>query len=132
MKDFDKWHPFKKKLDAKQSLPNFSPRDIWWCSVGINVGFEIYGKSQIFSRPVLIIRKFGPQTFLGAPLTTSEKPGYYRVPYMLEQKSGFVLLDQIRTYDARRLMNEAPIQRMHPNAFKSLKREIISRFDLES
>src|SRR3989339_695352 len=113
-KDFDGWHPLKKQLDAKTGLPTFKEREIWWCSVGVNVGFELYGKGQVFTRPVLVIRKFGASTFFGAPLTTSIKPGYYRIPYILQGKQGFVVLDQTRTYDARRLVNTRPIQRMHP------------------
>ena len=132
MKDFNKWHPLKKQLDAKERVPTFAEREIWWCSVGANVGYEIFGKSRVFTRPVLVIRKFGDFTFLGAPLTTSHKRGYYRIPYRLEEKDGFVLLDQIRTYDARRLVNEDCIQKMHPKAFNEIKRAMITRFNLQS
>ncbi len=131
-KDFDGWHPIKKRLDEKTGLPTFKEREIWWCSVGVNVGFELYGKGQVFTRPVLIIRKFGATTFLGAPLTSSQKPGYYRVPYVLQEKPGFVVLDQIRTYDARRLVNLQPIQRMHPTEFAKIKQAIKTCFDLSS
>lgn len=130
MKDFNAWHPVKKKIDKKANLPTFKEREIWWCSVGVNVGFEIFGKDRFFTRPVLVIRKFGYSTFLGAPLTSSPKTGYYRKPYHLDGKDGFVLLDQIRTYDARRLLNDDCIQRMHPNEFKKIKQAMKTCFDL--
>ena len=130
MKDFDRWHPTKRNLDARTGLPNFKERAIWWCSVGINIGFEIYGKGDVFTRPVLIIRKFDASTFLGAPLTTSQTEGYYRAPYILNGKNEFVLLNQIRTYDARRSVNNSPMQKMHPNASTKIKQAMVACFDL--
>ena len=124
-KKFDEWHPFKKKLDEKDNPPTFSEREIWWCSVGVNIGYEIFGKSTIFTRPVLIIRKLSSFTFLGAPMTTSKKGGYYRIPYNTGDKDGYVLLDQIRVFDARRLVNDRYIQKMHPNEFKKIKQAMI-------
>jgi mRNA interferase MazF len=129
-KDFHVWNPLKVQLDAKKVLPTFREREIWWCSVGVNIGFEMYGKGQVFTRPVLIIRKFGISTFLGAPLTSSLKPGYYRVPYVLQGKQGFLVLDQIRTYDARRLVNTQPIQKMHPSEFEKIKQAMKACFNL--
>ena len=130
VKDFDSWNKTKQNLDAKESLPTFAEREVWWCSVGANIGFEIFGKSKVFTRPVLVVRKFGPSTFLGVPLTTSKKKGYYRVPYKLQDKDGFLLLDQIRAYDARRLVNQEYIQKMHTTEFKKLKQAIKTCFNL--
>ncbi|MGB0720224.1 MAG: type II toxin-antitoxin system PemK/MazF family toxin [Bdellovibrionales bacterium] len=130
MKDFETWHRLKQILDNKDGIPTFSEREIWWCSVGANIGFEIYGKGKVFTRPVIVIRKFGKSTFLGAPLTSNPKEGYYRYPYKLLDQNGMIVLDQIRTYDAKRLVNTQCIQKVHPSEFAKIKRAIKTRFNL--
>lgn len=58
MKDFDSWFVLKPKLDAKESKPPLvSERDIWWLSIGENVGSEIDGKSELHSRPAIVFKK---------------------------------------------------------------------------
>ncbi len=63
-KDFDGWIDLKKLLSSKNP-PTFQEREIWWCSIGINVGFEIDGKNDKYLRPVLIFRKFNKNIFFG-------------------------------------------------------------------
>jgi hypothetical protein len=45
-KDFDKWNTEKKIVDAKivNTELFFYAREIWWCSVGLNVGVEAVRK----------------------------------------------------------------------------------------
>ena len=55
---FFEWIGLKQKLhQGTQSPPLVSAGDIWWASVGENVGSEINGKSKLFSRPVIIFKK---------------------------------------------------------------------------
>ena len=72
-KDFDGWNPIKKSLDDTKSTPTFKEREIWWCSVGINIGHESDGKNELYHRPVLIIRKFSKRLFWGIPTTSQNK-----------------------------------------------------------
>jgi hypothetical protein len=59
-KDFDGWIKKKKSLheSSKEKAAYFYEREIWWCSIGINIGFEQDGKNEHFERPVLVLRKF--------------------------------------------------------------------------
>ena len=119
-KDYDTWFPQKKKLDHKKNPPSFKEREVWWCQVGVNVGYEIFGKSKAFTRPVLVLKKFSQFTFLGAPMSTT-KPRYnLHVPMEVDGKKGIVRLDQVRTYDSRRLQ-QSPIQRIPQAQFKKIK-----------
>ena len=59
MKDFDKWNEKKKKVHNHRKNKFYHPRDIWWCSLGLNVGFEQDGTGKEFQRPVLILRGLG-------------------------------------------------------------------------
>lgn len=128
VKDFCGWHVLKQELDKGERLPTFHEREIWWCSIGLNIGFELFGKSKVFSRPVLVIRKFGQATFLGVPLTTSAKKGYYRYPYEVGDKKGSLIFDQVRTYDARRLRNV--IEKVPEPRFEKIKQAMKACFNL--
>ena len=74
MKDFDTWNVHKKRIDSSNKLRYFHTREVWWTYLGINVGYEQDGKNGDFVRPIVILRKFNKQIFLGIPLTTKSKP----------------------------------------------------------
>ena len=39
-KDFDTWNALKKHIDRKRFLAFVHAREVWWCSLGLNVGTE--------------------------------------------------------------------------------------------
>ena len=102
-KDFDAWNGRKKNINDGNT--NFyHERDIRWCSLGINIGFEQDGTNEEFSRPVLIVRGFSRQVCLILPLTTSKKKNKFHFSIgKVEDREAFVILSQIRLIDARRL-----------------------------
>ena len=71
----------------------------------MNVGNEVFGKSQDYTRPVLVVRRFNRDLFLGVPLTStlSGSPYYHEITFKGNRQS--VLLRQIRTFDSRRVYN---------------------------
>ncbi len=62
------WFKIKIVLWDKKSHIVFKQGDIWWCSLGINIGEEMFGKGARFTRPVLVFRKFTSNSFLGLPI----------------------------------------------------------------
>jgi hypothetical protein len=68
-KDFDTWNNLKKEIHTKDIRRFCDPREIWWCSIGINIGSEEDGKNKLFERPVLIIRVFNRHMVRIVPLT---------------------------------------------------------------
>ena len=58
VKNFDDWNKKKKQLDSTSPKVYFHEREAWWCSLGINIGFEQDGKSDKFSRPVVILKTY--------------------------------------------------------------------------
>lgn len=54
---------------------------MWWCAVGENVGVEIDGKSEKYSRPVIVLKKHTNRCFTGVPLTSQplSKQDYNKV-----------------------------------------------------
>lgn len=107
-KDFTKWHTLKSQLDELKNLPTFKEREMWWCSVGVNVGHEIDGKNRYFNRPVLVVRKFNRHIFLGVPVTTQMKnnPFYFPIDFMGKEnkpRERCIMLSHLRLYDSKRL-----------------------------
>ena len=79
-KDFDAWNTEKKNIHNYQSYPFFKERDIQWCSLGTNVGFEQDGDSHEHQRPVLILKGLSANTCFAIPLTSSTSKHPLRIP----------------------------------------------------
>ncbi len=104
MKDFDAWNIQKKQIDSVYTRARPRERDIWWVRVGMNVGGEIYGKGEMYLRPVLIINAEDDKTFVGIPLTSNIKTSKYSVIIRTtDNKLHSVLTSQIRVFDRKRL-----------------------------
>jgi mRNA interferase MazF len=100
------WWKISVPLKDKQPNHLFREGDVWWCSIGINVGVEIFGKGKYFARPVIIFKKFDENSFLGIPLTTQPKTGAAYISFMYAGKQQYAILSQIKTFDSRRLRDK--------------------------
>ena len=105
MKAFDEWNSVKKRLQAIQSTPYFNEREIWWVSVGANLGVKIMGKGAQFRRPVLVLDKHNNQGFFGLPLGSTRKTSRHLFPLYFHDREGSVLLSQGRSYSSKRLIH---------------------------
>jgi len=64
IKNFLVWFELKPKLNQNNHKPPLlQEREIWWCHLGENIGTEISGKSNNFTRPVVIYKKLSQHTF---------------------------------------------------------------------
>jgi mRNA interferase MazF len=107
MKDFATWMPKKAQLDALSHKPPLvSERDIWWASVGENIGSEMNGKSDLFSRPVIIFCKLAHGFYFVVPTSTKPKEGSWYVPFTRGGKSVVACLHQTKAIDYRRLSSK--------------------------
>ncbi len=102
-KDFDRWNELAKKLQQRQPPPFFREREIWWCSLGVNIGSEEDGKNESFERPILILKVFNHGAIRIIPLTSQIKnsPYYYSIRHGLTQS--FAILSQVKTLSTKRL-----------------------------
>jgi mRNA interferase MazF len=104
MKRFLEWIGIKQNLDDREHQPPLiSEGDLWWCAVGENVGIEVNGKSKDFTRPVIILKKFGRLGFLGIPTTTQARTGTWFVPFLHKGISETAVLSQARVLSYKRL-----------------------------
>jgi len=60
---FIAWSKLKVRLHIKpDNGVYFREREIWWASLGANIGYEQDGKHENFERPVLVLKKFSRHT----------------------------------------------------------------------
>jgi mRNA interferase MazF len=118
-KDFDSWNMLKKQLHIADKIPEFKEREVWWCSLGANLGYEEDGKNKNFERPILIIRKFNRWLFVGLPLTSQSKNNifHYNLPVYNGIKSA-IILSQARALSAKRLIRR--VRFVEPDIFADI------------
>lgn len=103
---FADWAKLKPRIHFSDApTVFFRERQIWWASIGQNIGSEENGKHGNFERPVIIFKKFNPQTFLAVPISTVGKEGAHRVVFTNERNDRFVAnLSQMRVLSSKRLL----------------------------
>lgn len=131
-KNFKKWHHKKAQVDGIAKRPFFHEREVWFCHVGANVGFEQDGGGKDFLRPIVIIKKFNNEVLWALPLTKSDKKlnkkiekYYYAFSFIKGVKSR-AILSQVRLIDARRLSYK--ISEISEADFKSLIEKLKALF----
>ena len=102
-KDFDGWIKVKENLHFFGTFRSIKEGEIWWCSVGENVGVEINGKQELFLRPVLIMKKLSKFGFMAIPLTSKEHAGPWYIKFIFKNKNQYANLSQARMMSVNRL-----------------------------
>ena len=95
---------------------------IYWTKIGKNIGCEVFGKGDNFTRPVLVLMKFnaGKSLFLGVPLTSKFKNSPYTHIFRdSNDKLQTALLDQVRIFDTRRILSRCG--NVDETEFKNIK-----------
>lgn len=118
-KDFDKWNNLKKIFEKENRELFAHPREVWWCSLGINLGAEIDGKNDSFERPVLIVKVYSKETMFILPITSKEKSDkfHYKIFVKIkniktdeyEEKPVWVKLTQARVISNKRLLRKVDL-----------------------
>lgn len=105
-KNFKKWHSKKKEIHENGDAPYFYEREIWWCSLGLNVGFEQDGKHENFERPIVILKKFNKYVLWAVPLTSKRKSGKYYYQFEFGKETSVAILSQLRLISSKRLLRK--------------------------
>jgi len=123
-KDFDKWNNVKKETHSNNDyLPLYHERQVRWCRLGANVGFEQDGTGKDFSRPVLILKGLSRHVCLVIPLTTSTKENIYHMPVGdVDDKVAAVIISQVRLVDTRRL--DQHIATIEKKTFEGIRKAV--------
>lgn len=128
-KRFDGWNEVKKSIDAKTTkivVPK--EREVYWASIGENIGFEQNGKGEIFSRPVLVLKRFSKTMFFGIPLSTQVKEGSYFYSFSFLGEISTALIVQGRLFDTKRLENRLGM--IDKTDFQTIKNRVRGLLDV--
>lgn len=101
---YNTWNTKKQKIQLSEHSQEmyFKEGQIWWCSLGLNIGSESFGKGEHFRRPVLIIKKLSADLCIVLPLTSKEKNGTWFIDITFQGETRWVMLYQIRTLNKKR------------------------------
>ena len=109
---FEKWNILKQKSNFSKKIIGIKERDILFLKMGQNIGYEQDGKGEEFLRPVVVLKKFNKNMFLGIALTTQKKENVYHFEFQYKNKSDRVItnsaiLSQVKMYDTKRVKYKA-------------------------
>ena len=101
---FSEWAKLKPHIHFSDSEGIFpKKREIWWVSLGQNIGVEMNGKNDAFERPVLVIKVFNSQASLVAPVSSMVHKDQYLFPFKnIFGVLNVVNLSQLRTISSKR------------------------------
>ena len=105
-KDFKNWMGLKERIHYAKSVRTIREGELWWSSIGENVGSEICGKGTAFLRPVLIFKKLDKYSFLAIPLTSKEHHGSWYVPFEFNGRQQNAIVAQIEYMSVFRLQRK--------------------------
>lgn len=102
-KHFNKWNQEKQRLHTKGRQPQVNDGEIWWCGIGENIGVEINGKGESFTRPILVFKKLSRFGFIGIPLTSQPHVGSWYAHFRFQGRDEYAVFAQMRNISIRRL-----------------------------
>jgi mRNA interferase MazF len=124
IKDFKGWCGKKEIIDKQNLAPNlfFLEGEVWWASLGVNVGQEVDGKNESYERPVLIFKKFSDELAWVIPSSSTKKANEYFYPIIYQGKPKILLLLHMKTISSKRLLR--PLFRMKEKEFAQIKERV--------
>jgi mRNA-degrading endonuclease toxin of MazEF toxin-antitoxin module len=122
-KDFKEWFDEKSSIHNDRGRVFFHEREIWFASLGANIGFEEDGKGKEFRRPVLVLKKFNNESLWAIPLTKKIKKGKYYFNFTLgDRGTNTAILSQLRMIDSKRLQYKIGV--LGDNHFEDIKQKL--------
>lgn len=126
LENFIEWIHYKFKLNNLTRKHVIKQGEVYWCSLGANVGDEQNGKGIHFRRPVLVLKKFNNNIFLGIPLSTKNKNNKYYIQVTVKDVIQSAMISQLRVIDTKRL--DEKIGYIGKNDLEKVKSEVVLMF----
>ena len=108
-KSFQDWFVEKERIHNKHldyaNNVYYREGEIYWVSLGKNIGFEEDGKGRLFTRPVLIVRGISRTLFFGVPLTSKPKVGDFYFSFKFHGNISYGMISQMRSFDSSRIFS---------------------------
>jgi mRNA interferase MazF len=127
------WTKLKMRIHSNEErIIYFNEREIWWASIGINIGNEIDGKNGYFERPVLVLKKINPNSLLVIPITTQDKQGYYYLELGSETGKDIFILSQMRLISSKRLIRKMKNRTVSEKNFLLIKEKVAEILNIKA
>ena len=124
-KDFNAWNVQKQRIEKGSGGPHYVlEKEVWWCSLGINIGAEIDGKHDMYERPVLILKHINKHTILIAPCTSKDPRYKYSIKIHTPRIDSFLNFAQTRVISKKRLLRRIGI--LDDKQFAAVKRLLVA------
>lgn len=121
--DFQNWNIQKIKIDGSGKNKLYRTRDIWWCDLGVNVGFEQDGTGKNNGRPILVLKGLSKHTCLVIPLTTSNQKHSMRITLgKINGKDALGVISQVRVIDTKRFVNK--LGKLNKEKFEKIRKAV--------
>lgn len=115
-------HWTKAKIHIHVSdIRNFPrERQIWWASLGQNIGVEVNGKNEMFERPVLVIKRYSEDASLIVPISSAIREDIYHITFINHRgENNAVNLSQVRSISSKRFIRK--IGKMNISDYSKIK-----------
>ncbi len=103
IKDFDNWNLEKKEIEKLVSNNQIRQAEVRWATLGVNIGSEIDGKNDGFTRPVYILEITGPDLCMVIPMSTKLKDNAGYFPIFFDGQDVSLCLHQAKVISKKRL-----------------------------
>jgi mRNA interferase MazF len=118
------WTKLKVRIHLSERIIYFREREIWWASLGVNIGYEQNGKNKNFERPILVLKKFNQDIMLILPLTSKFEDSRFYYPIEYKQKRYSVILSQLRLISGKRLIRK--IRKISEAEYLDIRKAVIN------
>lgn len=95
-KDFLGWAKVAEKIDRCDPYRMIKPEVVYWCSFGMGIGSELYGKGKEFTRPGLILAQLTNDLVLIVPITSQAQIGGNYESIVIKGRIEYLNLAQAR------------------------------------
>lgn len=118
------WTKRKIRIQASTRAIYFYEREIWWVSLGENIGSEEDGKHAQFERPVLVLKRVSADLLFVIPISTVIKGGSWYVTFDFHGGQRSALLVQTRSISSQRLIRK--MGTIEKTVFRVIQTSLIS------
>lgn len=120
VKIFADWTKLKIRIHVADNFAYPKKKEIWWVSLGQNVGVEANGKNNKFERPAVVLKVFNNQGFLIAPTSSKVKNGEYFIKFTnIDGQKGIINMSQIRSISNKRFIRK--VSEIDDNDFEKIR-----------
>lgn len=130
LEKYNKWNEKKKDIQKSTISQNiyFKEGDVWWSSIGLNIGTESFGKGEFFRRPIIILKKLSSELYIAVLLTSKFKQGTWFADITINNDSRCAMVYQIRTLHRKRLQHK--IGHLDHDNFSKVKEKLEALLEL--